>query len=127
MINSTIVSKRFIGKEEIISILKKLKYEFEYGENEKTAWVYFDNELSLIIELNYLDENMHSSIDVENIKELSYSKHLLPIENPHCFSIEHDNIIMFKKVLSEIAQLDTNSYVIHETKDKYYPILKAIR
>lgn len=119
MVNSTIISKVFIGENEIKSILDKLKLNYEYGHNNESFWVYDNKETALIIEINKVDEFGYSKCDKENIEELLYSKHKLPIESPHCFSIEHSNTKIFNLFLNEISIFAPDSYVIHEIKDKY--------
>ena len=56
MVNSTIISKVFIGENEIKSILDKLKLNYEYGHNNESFWVYDNKETALIIEINKVDE-----------------------------------------------------------------------
>lgn len=125
MITSTILSEKFIGKDDIVKILDECGFKYVYGHNDENIWVSDNDEDAMIIEINNIDEFGFSMCDKENLEELKYSKNPLPINNPHCFTIEHDNAFMFKTVLKKIAKLDPNAFVIHETKDKYISILKA--
>lgn len=127
MINSIILSNKFIGKEELIKFLNNINYNYEFGHNDEDIWVINGDKILLKIEVNCLNDKEKSKIDIENLRQLEESKYELPIENPYCFSVEHNDVEALYQLLREVYKYDNNAYVTHETKDKYYKISKIIK
>lgn len=127
MINPTILSNKFIGKEELIKYLNNINYNYEFGHNDEDIWVIDGDKILLKIEVNYLNDKEKSRINIENLRQLEESKYELPIKDPYCFCIEHDDVEALYKLLCEIYKYDNNAYVTHETKDKYYKISQIVK